>query len=390
MASAQSPLGEIATIIMGTSPKGNSYNNSGEGLPLLNGPTEFGQSHPECTLFTTDSIRECEPGDLIFCVRGSTTGRMNWADRKYSLGRGVCAFRGQTEKDTKFIRYCIELKLNELLQRSGGSTMPNLTQDTIRAFEIPFPGNRHRIADLISPYDDLIENNTRRIRILEEMARQIYREWFVEFRAPGVRLRKATPQEQTLTGKDRFPEGWEIRPLCDVVLNFDSKRKPISSMKRKEMQGRYPYYGAAKVLDYVNDYIFDGKYLLLAEDGSVATKDMKPVLQIVDCKFWPNNHTHILQGKDPCSTDFLYLSLLDLNVAGYITGAAQPKITQENMNRMPVVVSDAETLARFKPLAEQYIDVILIKNRININLQKTRDLLLPYLISDRAGLPNAV
>ena len=89
------PLNQIATVIMGLSPKGTTYNNCEEGIPLLNGPTEFGQIHPQCTLFTTDSKRECKIDDLIFCVRGST-GRMNWADRVYSLGRGVCSIRGDT------------------------------------------------------------------------------------------------------------------------------------------------------------------------------------------------------------------------------------------------------------------------------------------------------
>ncbi|MDO9541071.1 MAG: restriction endonuclease subunit S, partial [Kiritimatiellia bacterium] len=83
----------VAKIIMGTSPKGNTYNDTGNGLPLINGPTEFGDDHPDCTLFTTKSSKECNAGDLIFCVRGSTTGRMNWADKKYSLGRGVCSIR---------------------------------------------------------------------------------------------------------------------------------------------------------------------------------------------------------------------------------------------------------------------------------------------------------
>ena len=89
------PLHKVATITMGTSPKGTTYNHEGIGLPLLNGPTEFGETHPHCTLYTTDSKKEGKTGDLIFCVRAST-GRMNWADRLYSLGRGVCSIRGET------------------------------------------------------------------------------------------------------------------------------------------------------------------------------------------------------------------------------------------------------------------------------------------------------
>ena len=178
------PLGEIASIVVGQSPKSDSYNHDRQGMPLLNGPTEFGPTYPNCTLFTTDSKREGRKGDLIFCVRGSTTGRMNWADRVYSLGRGVCIFRGEAASDTKFIRYCIENQLSSLLKLAGGGTFPNLTKDTIRSFEIPYPENRRKIAGILSAYDDLIENNLRRIRILEEMAQSLYREWFVHFRFP--------------------------------------------------------------------------------------------------------------------------------------------------------------------------------------------------------------
>ena len=139
-----------ATITMGTSPKGTTYNHEGIGLPLLNGPTEFGETYPHCTLYTTDSKKECKADDLIFCVRGSTTGRMNWADQTYSLGRGLCSIRGETLLDTKFIRCCIEWKLNELLNLAGGSTFPNLTKDTIRNFPIPYPKSRYKIAAVLS------------------------------------------------------------------------------------------------------------------------------------------------------------------------------------------------------------------------------------------------
>ena len=193
---------------MGTSPKGHTYNDVGDGLPLLNGPTEFGDSHPECSAYTTASVKECEPGDLIFCVRGSTTGRMNWADKIYSLGRGVCAIRGETEVDTKFIRYGLEYRLPALLQLAGGATFPNLPQDTIKDFRIPFPSNRKGIASVLSAYDDLIENNRRRMALLEEGARQLYREWFVRLRFPG--------HEHTCITRG-VPDGWRKETIGDYM-----------------------------------------------------------------------------------------------------------------------------------------------------------------------------
>src|SRR5574340_467387 len=90
---AAETLGSIAEIIMGQSPPGETCNRSGKGLPLLNGPTEFGQSKPSPVQFTTDPRKRARLGDILFCVRGSTTGRMNWADQEYAIGRGIAAIR---------------------------------------------------------------------------------------------------------------------------------------------------------------------------------------------------------------------------------------------------------------------------------------------------------
>ncbi|OOP57394.1 MAG: hypothetical protein AYP45_03495 [Candidatus Brocadia carolinensis] len=86
-------LGDIAQIIMGQSPAGEFCNDNREGIPLLNGPTEFSSYHPNPVQYTTDPKKVAEKGDLLFCVRGSTTGRMNWADRRYAIGRGLASLR---------------------------------------------------------------------------------------------------------------------------------------------------------------------------------------------------------------------------------------------------------------------------------------------------------
>jgi type I restriction enzyme S subunit len=202
------------------------------------------------------------------------------------------------------------------------------------------------------------------------MAQSVYREWFGKVDATSL------------------PEGWEATSLDKVSKNFDSKRVPLSSMKRAEMQGEYPYYGAAKVLDHVNDYIFDGKYLLIAEDGSVITTDGKPVLQMAYGKFWVNNHTHVLQGAGYISTEYLYLVLSQIIISGYITGAAQPKITQANLNRIPVILPPKELLLKFNKVFEDTFDLIETLNRKNANLRRTRDLLLPRLVSGEIELAN--
>ena len=251
-----------------------------------------------------------------------------------------------------------------------GAAQPSIKVPHVLALDIPLHPLpiQQKIADALTAYDDLIEVNARRIRVLEAMSQSVYREWFGNVNAKSL------------------PRGWEITTLNKVSKNFDAKRVPLSSMKRAEIQGEYPYYGAAKVLDHINDYIFDGKYLLVAEDGSVITTDGKPVLQMAYGKFWVNNHTHVLQGADLISTEYLYLCLSEVSISGYITGAAQPKINQANLNRIPVILPPKDLLLKANKMFEDSFDMIETLNRQNANLRRTRDLLLPRLVSGEIEL----
>ncbi|MDE0505815.1 MAG: restriction endonuclease subunit S, partial [Candidatus Poribacteria bacterium] len=271
-----------------------------------------------------------------------------------------------------------ETYLLHLRRMAHSGVQVNLSTKAIKESPIflpPLPTQR-KIASILGNYDDLIENNTRRIKILEEMAATIYREWFVEFRFPEHENVKMVESELGL-----IPQGWEVKCFGDVSLNFDRLRKPLSGQVRSTMQGEYPYYGAASILDHVNDYLFDGRYLLIGEDGSVITKDGRPVLQLVAGKFWANNHTHVVQGKSPISTNFLYLLMSNVTISSYVTGTAQPKINQENLNRIPVVSPPRSLLERFDQIVNPIYDDIVILDRKNINLRNTRDMLLPKLIS---------
>jgi len=125
---------------MGQSPPGKSYNTIGEGLPLLNGPTEFGLIHPTPAQWTTCITKTCNVGDILLCVRGSTTGRMNWADQKYCIGRGISALSIIEELGNRNYYYLyIEMKTDEIIGKTRGSTFPNLSKDQLNSLPIPLP-----------------------------------------------------------------------------------------------------------------------------------------------------------------------------------------------------------------------------------------------------------
>ncbi|MFN6945358.1 MAG: restriction endonuclease subunit S [Cytophagaceae bacterium] len=252
----------------------------------------------------------------------------------------------------------------------------------------PFKYQR-KIASILSAYDELIENNKQRIKLLEEMAEEIYKEWFVRMRFPGYESAKFYNEE----GKEvpygtggAIPEGWKCSSIGNISYNFDSKRRPLSSTVREQIKGKYPYYGAAKIIDRINKFIFDGKFLLIAEDGSVITKEGYPVLQFVNEKFWVSNHAHILQGIAPISSEYLFLSLKNYPIIGLVTGAAQPKINQENLNRIIILNPKKDICEKFNKIIIPFFDKVKLLGDTNIILQQTRDLLLPRLISGKLSV----
>jgi type I restriction enzyme, S subunit len=154
-------LGEISQIDTGQSPDGETYNTSGIGVPLLNGPAEYGEIHPTPVQWTSNPTKICKNGDILICVRGSTTGRMNKADQEYCIGRGISAIRGVNNiSDTSFLNYLLELLNDRIVHiaSGGGSTFPNITKNQLHEFEVPYPPlpEQRQIAGILTRCDETI------------------------------------------------------------------------------------------------------------------------------------------------------------------------------------------------------------------------------------------
>jgi len=197
------------------------------------------------------------------------------------------------------------------------------------------------------------------------MAQAIFKSWFVDFEPFGGVM----------------PDDWRSGALGEIIELFDFKRVPISSNQRSKMAKIYPYYGAASLMDYVDDYLFDGVYLLLGEDGTVIDSLGFPTLQYVWGRFWVNNHAHIIQGRNGFTVESLYVLLKHTSVTSIVTGAVQPKINQANLKALPVLVPDIDAMERFNALIDPLFTKMRANHDENLYLAETRDVLLPRLMS---------
>ena len=179
--------------------------------------------------------------------------------------------------------------------------------------------------------------------------------------------------------QDKINQNGSETTVESILSLYDSMRKPMSSLDRSGMERIYPYYGAASLIDYVDDYIFDGIYGLIGEDGTVMDKNGYPIMQYVWGKFWVNNHAHIFQGENGYSTEMAYLILKNTVVRNAVTGAVQLKINQENLRNLPVYVPCEDDLPELNIVIDNMF-ITIRENRTEIeHLINLQDILLAKL-----------
>ena len=165
-------------------------------------------------------------------------------------------------------------------------------------------------------------------------------------------------------------EEWKEYKLGDVVNVLDYKRVPLSSKERSLHQGIYPYYGAQGIIDYVDDYIFDGTYLLIAEDGENLKSKKQNIAQLATGKYWVNNHAHIAESNGKSDIRFICYLLNIMDVSGYITGSAQPKLNQANLLSISIKLPSLQIQKSIANFLSVFDNKIECNRRINDNLEQ--------------------
>ena len=327
--------------------------------------------------------------DIVLTTRG-TVGNVAFYNNRVPfnnirINSGMVILRAkQSEYLPEFVYWMfrsnyIQDQINAL---KTGSAQPQLPITIMRTIKVLKPKlcEQKVIAATLSALDDMIELNNQINKTLEEMAQAIFKSWFVDFEP----FKNGEFEESEL---GLIPKGWRVGVLGDIIDIFDSKRVPLSNRQRSVMEKKYPYYGAATLMDYVDNYIFDGVYVLLGEDGTVMDEKGYPILQYVWGKFWVNNHAHVLKGKGVFSDEYLYILLKNTNVASIVTGAVQLKINQNNLTGLKIMIPPEDVVKQYNDVVKD-IFACFRSNADEIKiLISLRDTLLPKLISGEIRVP---
>lgn len=315
------------------------------------------------------------PGDILFVNKG-TPGRVCMVPDPvdFCIAQDMIALRADDEKIYNKYLFAV-LRSREIQQQiyntNVGDVIPHFKKQFMKQLLIPVPDRwiQEVIGDIYYELSYKTELNKKINENLLQQAQALYNHSF------------------PYTVSDILPEGWRLGTVSEIIEIHDSKRIPLSGAQRDKMKKKiYPYYGAASLMDYVDEYIFDGKYLLLGEDGTVVDDAGFPILQYVWGQFWVNNHAHILTGKLGYNVESLYMLFKQTPVKSIVTGAVQPKICQANLKSIPVVIPPANLIRAFNNQVNEMFALIRNIEEENKSLATLRDSLLPKLMSGEIDL----
>ncbi len=352
----------------GITPSGGATSYLDSGIPLLRSQNvHFDGLHLDDVAYISEEIHDEMSGtklherDVLLNITGASIGRCSFVPDGFGEGnvnQHVCIIRLTSRLNYKFLTYCLSAPWgqDQILSSFTGASRQGLGQRELGEIQVPLPPlqEQQRITAYLdvscAAIDAAVAVKRRQIETLDTLRKTVIHRSVTQGVNSGVEMQK-TDVEWLPT----VPKHWRVARVKDVLEFHNTIRVPLSAAERGLMTNKtYDYYGASGVIDKVDDYLFDGTYILIAEDGANLLTRSKPLAFLASGKFWVNNHAHILKprwGGD----DTFFVSLLEAeDYSLFVTGAAQPKLTMENLGRYKIVVP---------PLAEQKAIAVFIHKK---------------------------
>lgn len=292
------------------------------------------EERKSCNTYQFDNPTVCIP---LVSSRGhgvASLNRLYYQEGKFALGNILCGVTpiNSDELSAKFLFYYLNHKKDTLivpLMRGGANV--SLTVDSLRNIKIPVPpiSVQEELVYILDKFEALSFELTAELAARKKQYKY-YRDSLFRF-------------------DDKYVE-WTT--LDQISTNCDRQRKPVT--KDKRVAGKYPYYGASGIVDYVDDYIFDGDYLLVSEDGANLLARSTPIAFSISGKNWVNNHVHVLKFDSEELRRYVETYLNSVDLSKYISGAAQPKLNKDNLNKIPIPVLNSEEMRYMVNVLDQF------------------------------------
>lgn len=392
-------LTNIAEIIMGQSPKSEFYNEDGIGLPFYQGITEFGELYPEVRKYCTIKKRIAEKGDILMTVR-APVGALNIATERCIIGRGLCAIRSK-EAIGRYLFYLLKVNEEYIRTYGSGTVYKSITKDSVHnlKFIVPNLEIQRKISNILSLYDDLIENNHRKIKLLEEIAQLIYHEWFVKYRYPG---HEKVPLIDLGTDFGLIPEGWELTsmnnaveiqgggtPSTKVVEYWDDGDINWFSPSDLTSKNKLFLYSSLKQITKLglkksSAKLFPPYSVMMTSRATVGVVAVNTQNSCTNQGFI----TCIPNERVPFNYLIFWIRYNLKKILRYASGATFKEINKTTFRNMEILLPKASIMKQFKEFTTPLFKQIEIVERSIDNLQETRDLLLPKLISGQIDISN--
>ena len=374
-------LGQIGSFFKGHG--GTKADEIADGVPCV----RYGDLYTRHRFFVTDSRACVSPeaaaekytsiryGDVLFAGSGETLGEIGKSAVNLLSGRTCCGgdvivFRPSIAADARFLGYAADSPAaNSQKARLGrGLTVMHIYSNDLKYLSIgmPPPSEQRAIARFLDHADRRIQSyirtKERLIELLEEQRQAIIHQAVTG--QIDVRTGQPYPayKDSGVEWLGEVPEHWALSRVKGEFQCLNRKRVPLSSVERGKMTSRrYDYYGASGIIDKVDDYLFDDELLLIAEDGANLVMRNLPLAIVARGRFWVNNHAHILKPKRG-NIEFLAWMMEGLSYLPWISGAAQPKLTQDRLMGIAIAVpprdEQDEVMASLKDETVQLTDAV--------------------------------
>ena len=341
-------LSDIAIVTMGQSPKGDTYNNKGNGMPFLQGNRTFGDRYPVFDTWTTSPTKIAEAGDVIMSVR-APVGDLNITPVKMCLGRGVCSIRAKNGCQD-YIYYLMKYSMNQLLSKESGTVFGSVNRNDINGLDITVPETdekQKKIARYLAIIDEKIETNKKINENLLQQAEAIYANMFITNADPT----------------------WAMGHLSDLItVKYGKDHKKLDD-------GTYPVYGSGGIMRYVERPLYDKESVLIPRKGTLNN------VLYVNEPFWSVDTMFFTEMKLPNVAKYVYHFVKSKDLASLNAGSAVPSMTTDILNAMELLIPDAGSLSRFESIVAPMFLTMQQNTQQSSKLAEMRDALLPRLMS---------